>query len=103
MRQTTVDLATLDFWDDNADVYGVHPRAGQQIVVTLDARRRRHRSSLWKPGTQVQAAAPRCSAARRARGKPGTRERSCTARRQRAGTTSRSKVVQPGAGVYRLR
>ena len=100
MRQTRVDFsATLDFWDDNVDVYKVYLRARQQIVVTLDGPRGVNTDLLlWKPGTQkragavARAAPPAC----RALGEAGdARADRRTARRQRAGTTSRRRSCSP--------
>ena len=49
----TVD-ATLDYWDDNLDVYRVHLERGQRALRPPDARgaARRCRLQLWAPGTE---------------------------------------------------
>ena len=107
LRQTRVDFsATLDFWDDNVDVYKVHLRAKQRIVVTLDGPRGVNTDLLlWKPGTQrVQGLSLALLRQRVAlSAKPGTREQIV----HRAKTTGwyyiETKIVQPGAGSYRLR
>ena len=107
MRQTRVDFsATLDFWDDNVDVYKVYLRAKQRIVVTLDGPRGVNTDLLlWKPGTQrVQGLSLALLRQRVAlSAKPGTREQIS----HRAKTTGwyyvEAKLVQPGAGSYRLR
>ena len=107
LRQTRVDFsATLDFWDDNVDVYKVHLRARQRIVITLDGPRGVNTDLLlWKPGTQrVQGLSLALLRQRVAlSAKPGTREQIS----HRAKTTGwyyvQTKIVQPGAGSYRLR
>lgn len=107
MRQSRADFsATLDFWDDNVDVYKVHLRAKQRLVVTLDGPRGVNTDLLlWKPGTQrVQGLSLALLRQRVAlSAKPGTREQIS----HRAKTTGwyyvEAKIVQPGAGSYRLR
>ena len=107
LRQTRADFtATLDFWDDNVDVYKVHLRARQRLVVTLDGPRGVNTDLLlWRPGTQrVQGLSLALLRQRVAlSAKPGTREQIS----HRAKTTGwyyvETKIVQPGAGSYRLR
>ncbi len=107
LRQTRVDFtATLDFWDDNVDVYKVHLRAKQRLVVTLDGPRGVNTDLLlWRPGTQrVQGLSLALLRQRVAlSAKPGTREQIS----YRAKTTGwyyvETKIVQAGAGSYRLR
>jgi subtilisin family serine protease len=107
LRQARADFsATLDFWDDNVDVYKVHLRARQRVVVTLDGPRGVNTDLLlWKPGTQrVQGLSLALLRQRVAlSAKPGTREQIS----HRAKTTGwyyvEAKIVQPGAGSYRLR
>jgi subtilisin family serine protease len=43
--------ATLDFWDDDVDVYRVHLEAGQRVFAHLTPGAVRVPLSLWKPGT----------------------------------------------------
>ena len=100
LRQTRVDFsATLDFWDDNVDVYKVYLRAKQRLVVTLDGPRGVNTDLLlWKPGTQrVQGLSLALLRQRVAlSAKPGDRaSRSRTARRPQAGTTSRRSSCSP--------
>ncbi len=107
MRQTHVDFfATLDFWDDNVDVYKVYLRAKQQIVVTLDGPRGVNTDLLlWKPGTQrVQGLSLALLRQRVAlSAKPGTREQIVHRAKTAGWYYVEAKVVQPGAGSYRLR
>src|SRR5204863_1387040 len=44
--------ATLDFWDDQIDVYSVRLRRGQKVEATLRGQAMpRAKLMLWKPGT----------------------------------------------------
>jgi hypothetical protein len=46
--------ATLDYWDDQADVYGVYLRRGQRIYVHADGPRHADVAlALWRPGTKT--------------------------------------------------
>ena len=49
-RGNTVE-ATLDFWDDQNDVYAVHLRPGRRLFASLDGPAGA-RLFLWKPGTR---------------------------------------------------
>jgi hypothetical protein len=45
--------ATIDFWDDNIDVYRVYLRQGQKLRLTLDGPAGATSNLLlWKPGTK---------------------------------------------------
>ena len=45
--------ATIDFWDDQNDVYKLFLRKRQRVTITLDTLRRADTDLvLWKPGTQ---------------------------------------------------
>jgi subtilisin family serine protease len=45
--------ATLDFWDDNVDVYRVHLSKGQRVYARLTpGAKARVELALWPPGTQ---------------------------------------------------
>ena len=45
--------ATLDFWDDNVDVYRVHLNKGQRVYARLTpGTKARVELALWSPGTQ---------------------------------------------------
>jgi len=107
MRQPRADFsATLDFWDDNVDVYKVHLRAKQRLVVTLDGPRGVNTDLLlWKPGTQrVQGLSLALLRQRVAlSAKPGTREQISYRAKRTGWYYVETKIVQPGAGSYRLR
>jgi subtilisin family serine protease len=52
-RRRQVD-ATLDYWNDRNDVYGVFLRAGERLVATAGASTSvRPAFALWRPGTQT--------------------------------------------------
>ena len=107
LRQARADFtATLDFWDDNVDVYKVYLRAKQRVVVTLDGPRGVNTDLvLWKPGTKrvqgLSLALLRQRAALSA--KPGTREQISHRAKSAGWYYVEAKIVQPGAGAYRLR
>src|SRR5437763_858809 len=49
----TVD-ATLDYWDDNVDVYRIHLNRGQRLFARLTPDVAAHVSlALWAPGTKL--------------------------------------------------
>ena len=52
---TTINVkATLDYWDDNIDVYRVRLRKGQTVSVSLRGPSGTDTNLiLWRPGTQV--------------------------------------------------
>ena len=65
--------ATLDYWDDDADVYRVHLAKGQRLFARLTPQGRgRVRLALWAPGTErieaLDAATRRLTDARRVGG-----------------------------------
>ena len=53
VRKPTVNRnASLDFWDDQNDVYAVRLRRGGRLVATLSRATANVSLVLWKPGTQ---------------------------------------------------
>lgn len=53
VRRPTVNRnASLDFWDDQNDVYAVRLRRGGRLVATLSRVTENVNLVLWKPGTQ---------------------------------------------------
>ena len=107
MRRSRADFsATIDFWDDNVDVYKVHLRAKQRVVVTLDGPRGVNTDLLlWRPGTQrVQGLSLALLRKRVAlSAKSGTREQISYRAKGTGWYYVEVKIVQPGAGSYRLR
>jgi subtilisin family serine protease len=82
--------ASLDFWDDDVDVYRVHLRAGGRLFARVATRTPGTiRLSLWKPGTQhvegLQAEV-----------------RNRVARSHRVGAQARLGYRAAAAGVYYL-
>jgi subtilisin family serine protease len=65
--------ATLDFWDDNVDVYRVHLSKGQRVYARLTpGAKARVELALWPPGTQrletLDATSSRVARSRRVAG-----------------------------------
>jgi len=92
--------ATVDFWDDQTDVYALALRAGQRLTAVLSGpARTAHDLSLWQPGTQSIAGladqhlrlthSPRRIAYAVPRGKGGVYYMAV-------------KITEPGAGRYAL-
>ena len=53
VRKRTVNRsASLDFWDDQSDVYAVRLRRGGRLVATLSRATSNLNLVLWKPGTR---------------------------------------------------
>jgi hypothetical protein len=97
--------ATIDYWDDNVDVYRVLVRGGQRLQATLDGPGGT-KAILWRPGTQnVEGLAVRLqqrvlqSVSRQARERFAYR-----APRGRGGWYYiQVKIEKPGSGPYTLR
>jgi hypothetical protein len=97
--------ATLDFWDDNIDVYRVRLRKGQTIAVSLRGPTGTDTNLvLWKPGTQqVEGLSPVLQSRRVTQSAhPGPNEHFLH-RTGRAGWYYvEVKLTTPGAGPYKL-
>lgn len=106
LRKRRADfVATLDFWDDNVDVYKIHLRRRQRVTVVLDGPRRTNTDlMLWRPGTQrvegLSLAALRQRVAMSAA--PGPKERIVYRARTSGWHYVEVKIAQPGDGAYRL-
>jgi serine protease len=106
LRQRRGDFAaTLDFWDDQVDVYKLYLRKRQRVTITLDTPRRADTDLvLWRPGTQrigglsldLLRKRAAMSATRRAR------ERIVYRATSTGWYYVEARVVQPGDGAYRL-
>ena len=96
--------ATLDYWDDQVDVYSVVIRKGQRLYARLTGPGREDVAvTLWRPGTrQVDSlsAAPAKRAALSAR--VGRQERLAFTAEQGGTYFLEVKLQTPGAGTYRL-
>jgi hypothetical protein len=87
----TVD-ASLDYWDDNIDVYRVHLKKGAQLFARLTpGSAAQVRLALWAPGTQHVEITPGRKAA-------DTR----VAQGRRAGTQVRLSYRAAATGIYYL-
>jgi len=105
LRRARADIAaTVDFWDDQVDVYKVYLRKRQRIVVTLDGPRGTNTDLvLWKPGTlRVDGLA--LDLRRRAAQSVGRGAKERIAYRAPAAGWYylQVKITEPGSGTYRL-
>jgi subtilisin family serine protease len=95
--------ATLDFWDDQTDVYAIYLRRGQRLFASLRGPRVGSTSlALWDPATQSVDDLSRQDLRLRLAGRPGRSEH-LGARAMAAGWHFlQVKLGSPGAGEYRL-
>ena len=96
--------ATIDYWDDQIDVYSIRLRRGQPLRVTLHGPRAVNTSLLlWKPGTQrVQGfRVDRRQLAARS-DSPRSIERIRVRARQTGWYYVEVKISTPGSGKYSL-
>ena len=95
--------ATVDYWDDQSDVYRVKLRKGARLTATLKGPSGADVNLvLWKPGTAtVQGLAPRKIAARSTG--PGSKERISRYRVKKPGQYYLEvRISRPGSGAYAL-
>jgi hypothetical protein len=95
--------ATVDYWDDQSDVYRMKLRKGTRLTATLKGPSGADVNLvLWKPGTtSIQTLAGRRIAARSSG--PGSRERISRYRAKTKGQYYLEvKISRPGAGAYAL-
>jgi hypothetical protein len=84
--------ASLDYWDDNTDVYRIHLTKGVKLFARLSpASRANARLTLWAPGTQHVELMP-----------GGQVVDLRVARSQRVGSQSRLSYRAAASGVYYL-
>ena len=98
--------ATLDYWDDDVDVYRVKVRAGQRIVARLTGPAGTDTNLvLWKPGTQrVEGLSAQLQGNRATQSAGSGPDERFTYRAQAGGWYYLEvKLATPGAGVYTLR
>ena len=82
--------ATLDYWDDNVDVYRVRLVAGSRLFVHVDPKTNATvRLALWAPGTKTVEGLRVDTSARIAEGR-------------RVGLQSRLAYTAPASGIYYL-
>ena len=97
--------ATLDFWDDQIDVYRIKLRKGQTVAVSLQGPAgTRPNLMLWRPGTQqVEGLSPVLQARRLTQSvRGGANAHFLHRARQDGWYYVEVKLPQPGAGQYRL-
>jgi len=97
--------ATIDYWEDQVDVYRIKLRRGTRLVARLRGPRGTDTNLfLWKPGTRrVEGlAANRRLLAAQSRS-PGSAERIRLRVRQGGWYYLQVKIAAPGAGAYSLR
>jgi subtilisin family serine protease len=103
-RRATL-TATLDYWDDQTDVYRLRLRRGQRLAATLRGPEGSDVNLvLWKPGTRsIQGlAASRPHSPARSAG-PGARERIRRFRVRKSGLYYlEARMSKPGSGPYSL-
>jgi hypothetical protein len=96
--------ATIDYWDDQVDVYRVRLRRGQRLVARLRGPSGADTNLfLWKPGTERVggAAVDRRLLAAQSKS-PGSAERIRVRARKSGWYFLEVKVTTPGAGSYSL-
>jgi subtilisin family serine protease len=102
----SIDIsATLDFWDDQIDVYRVRLRKGQTIAVSLRGPARTDSNLiLWKPGTQRVEGLSAELQSRRVAGsaRAGSSEHFIHRAREEGWYYVEVKLTTPGNGPYKL-
>jgi subtilisin family serine protease len=96
-------IATLDYWDDQSDVYRVHLQRGQRLFASLVGPERTDTSlALWRPGTlEVDDLAQQVLRARLA-SRPGPDEFLAYRAPVAGFYYLHVKITAEGAGAYRL-
>jgi subtilisin family serine protease len=97
--------ATLDYWDDNADVYAVKLTRGQRVTASLDGPSGTDANLvLWRPGTTGIANFSRTLVTQRAAqsAKPGSRERLTFRATAPGWYYLEVRMSRPGSGAYDL-
>jgi subtilisin family serine protease len=97
--------ATVDFWDDQVDVYRVRVRQGQKLVAVLRGPAGRNLDLVvWKPGTQHVESLSAAFSGRRATqsARPGPNERAVYRARTGGWYYVEVKITAPGFGAYSL-
>jgi hypothetical protein len=98
-------MATIDYWDDQVDVYKIKLRRGQHLVARLRGPRGTNTNLfLWKPGTRRVAgsAVDRRLLAGKSTS-PGSAERIRVRAKETGWYFLEVKSSTPGAGRYSLR
>jgi subtilisin family serine protease len=102
----SIDIAaTLDYWDDQIDVYGIRLRKGQTVAVSLRGPAGTDTNlALWRPGTQqVEGLSPRIQSRRVTQSvRAGPNEHFLYRARYEGWYYVEVKLTTVGAGQYRL-
>ena len=104
--RTATISATLDFWDDQIDVYRIRLQKGRYLSVALRGPDRTDTNLvLWRPGTtQVEGLSPDVQSMRAAESRrAGPRESFLYRAPETGWYYLEVKLSTPGAGSYRLR
>jgi subtilisin family serine protease len=97
--------ATVDFWDDQIDVYRVKLRNGQRLIATLRGPAGHNLDlALWKPGTERVDTLSAAFSGRRATqsARPGPNEQIAYRARGGGWYYLEVKITAPGYGAYSL-
>ncbi len=97
--------ATVDFWDDQIDVYSVYLRRGQRLRASLDGPYKSHSSlALWKPGTTQVTGFSLAQLRRRVAqsARKGWRQKVSHRAATKGWYFLQVKIDDTGAGPYRL-
>jgi subtilisin family serine protease len=102
-RSTRIVHATLDFWDDNVDVYRVQLRKDERLHLDLEGPKASTINLLlWRPGT-TKVGALRGQERRIAQSiRPGPSQRLGYRAKQSGGYYVEAKLVTRGFGAYTL-
>jgi hypothetical protein len=94
--------ATVDFWDDQDDVYAVYVQEGARLDVSLDGAAGDLSLALWRPGTGSVVGAVPGPGRVRLSARAGPREHAGL-RAPAAGWYSvQVRIVAPGDSAYRV-
>ena len=94
--------ASVDFWDDQSDVYRVYLRRGQRLFVSLRATGTDPALALWRPGTREVDDLARQDLRVRLSATVGAGEHLGYRARAAGWYSVHVKLGIPGAGEYRL-
>jgi hypothetical protein len=96
--------ATIDFWDDQVDVYRVYLRRGQRLFAsTTGPARTQVNLLLWRPGTtQVEGVTAQLSRRVAQSSSPGRQARLAHRATAKGWYDLELKIATPGFGPYTL-
>lgn len=102
--ETSRLFATVDFWDDQDDVYAVSLERGQRVYAGLRGRGTRAELSLalWRPGTPSIASVHNVRHRALVSARPGSRQYFSYRARASGWHYLHVRITSPGAARYRL-